>query len=320
MNPLHRLVAVALALTLVGAACGGAQQRAAAPTPEPTAALADPTATPAPSPTPQPTEPATPTASPTATPSSSPAPTPTPLPTPLPTSTPTPSATPTPLPTPTPTPTASPTPTPTPSPTPTPTPSPTPTPTPREGEQIVWRDSSVFVRLNEGWTISSCQGSATILCLDRRGNLAGTIEVLAFPLESLGNLQRMVDRGEATSMLDAFVVDYHEGIETDRVTCGPRYRVTRHDVVERQLAGRGAVRYGFTGARANGDVAESTVGWAAIIREHLVLAVATAHDERSCVQAEDVFFTSDRLARLVPELDTFMATLRLPDRLFPHQS
>lgn len=88
-------VVVALAATLVLAACGGA----AAPTPAPS-----------PSPTPPPTAAPTPALTPAPTPAPTPPPTPAPTPTPEPT--PTPTAPPTPAPTPAPTPTPLPTPSP----------------------------------------------------------------------------------------------------------------------------------------------------------------------------------------------------------------
>ncbi len=294
---LRRSLVLVLVLALVGAACGNGEPEVQAP---PTA---DPTATPA-DPTPSPTPPS-PTPEPTLSPS--------PGPTAAPTVTPKPTVTPTPKPTPKPTVT----PTPTPRPTPTPTPRPTPTPTPREGTAIVWTDPLVFVELNDLWTAHACPGTAPFLCVDRQGDLGGTVEFVAFPLDSLKKLQRMVDRGRADTLLDAFVADHFESALADRAqTCGPRYQLTEHDPVPVELAGRKAVRYGFTGARGDGEVAETVVGWAAILRDHLVLAVATAHDERSCVQADDVVFTSTRLRNVVPLLDDLLADTRIPDRVF----
>ncbi len=297
---IRRSLALVLALALVGAACGNGEPDAQAPpTADPTSTPADPTPSPRPTATPEPTF------------------TPTPVPTPSPTSTPSPRPTATPEPTVTPTPKPTVTPTPRPSPSPTPTPRPTPTPTPRQGTDIVWTDPLVFVELNDIWTAHPCPGDAPVLCLDRRGDLGGTVEFVAFPLGSLKNLQRMVDRGEADSILNAFVADHFESAVAERAeTCGRRYRLTQHDPVRVELAGRKAVRYGFTGTRGNGEVAETTVGYAAIAREHLVLAVATAHDERSCVRSDDVVFTSKRLRNVVPLLDELLADIRIPRRVF----
>jgi hypothetical protein len=140
---------------------------------------------------------------------------------------------------------------------------------------ISW--SSVGVHdLGEGWSLRDAEGDGPFIDVFLHDRRVGSIELVSFPLESLG---------EEVVTLRAHVEDFVDTLRDDRrAGCGPRYPFEATPVVELDLPDGEAVRYGFRGGRPGRQ--ERSLQWAGIRGERLVIISVNAYDSLGCLGSE----------------------------------
>ncbi len=160
-----------------------------------------------------------------------------------------------------------------------------------------------------GWLLAGCEGAAPLYCVSERGTPVGLVELASFPLDSFESL-RGLDRFGALARLAA---DADRSTREDRENgCAPGSTYQSIPVRTLTVAGQPGVRFGFTVTSPQGASAERSVTYATIVGEDVVLTVAAAFGEGSCVSAEGTQFDPDTLERFEPVLDRLVSEMVLP--------
>ena len=186
-----------------------------------------------------------------------------------------------------------------------------PSPTPTSGESapppavVDWFDDEAVVVFDGGWSVRSVEGDAPMLQVDRNGAVAGMIEALALPVDSL----------DGGADLHAMVERYYADIAEDRANgCG--YEIETAPVRDATVGGQGGVTYQFSGP-AGATPSERVISYATVLGDQVFLIVASAHDAGGCIGVdEDVVFTTDGLAEFAPLLERIVADTPLPTGFF----
>ena len=204
-----------------------------------------------------------------------------------------------------------------PSPTVAPSDSPTPSQSPSEQPSdaptyvVDWGPDAAPVDLGDGWTVRDCEGDAPLLCVDRDGELVGTLALSSF--EPTEDLAAADTPEELTDALRAFAESLEDGVVQDRAAgCGADYVVEHEPVAVVTMSGQPGVRYGFRGIQDEA-VTEFVLSYATVADGRLWIVVAEAATDDGCMASEFDLFTPDDLATFLPRLDAVVAGTVLPD-------
>lgn len=176
---------------------------------------------------------------------------------------------------------------------------------------VDWSPDAAPVDLGDGWTVRDCEGDAPLLCVDRDGELVGTLALSSF--EPTEDLAAADTPEELTDALRAFAESLEDGVVQDRAAgCGADYVVEHEPVAVVTMSGQPGVRYGFRGIE-DGAVTEFVLSYATVVDGQLWIVVAEAATDDGCMASEFDLFTPDDLATFLPRLDAVVAGTVLPD-------
>jgi hypothetical protein len=98
-----------------------------------------------------------------------------------------------------------------------PTPSQSPSEQPSDAPSYVvdWGSDAVPVDLGDGWSVRDCEGDAPLLCVDRDGDLVGTLALSSF--EPTDDLAAADTPDEFVGALQAFAESLEDGAVTEFV-------------------------------------------------------------------------------------------------------
>ena len=174
-----------------------------------------------------------------------------------------------------------------------------------------WDDPEAVVDLDGGWSVRACAGDAPLLCVDRGGHEAGSVEALAFPVDDFDSID---PDAPVDDQLRAFADGFVEALGSDRAQgCGEGYRfepLERRPIV---IAGLPGLAFGFEGALADGTPSELNLQYAAIHEDRILSIVAAAYDEGGCPGRDELSgFRSSDLAAFRPHLEALLPESPLP--------
>lgn len=173
-----------------------------------------------------------------------------------------------------------------------------PSPTVR-GAVVDWQ-SPRTVALSGRFGLADCAGDAPLVCVTVEGEVAGSLEVLSFPLASLPDLRGRTGRELLAAHASAYVSSFRQ----DRAQgCPPGYAVTPLEPVFLDATDGPVVRYGFAGALASGADSELQVQWAGVRGDQLVVLSAPAYEASGCLPPEGDSLGVAVLEELLPLLD-----------------
>lgn len=184
-----------------------------------------------------------------------------------------------------------------------------------EAQAVDWSDPSIVAEYPGGWAVHACEGGAPLLCVERDGELVGTVEALSFPTESIDVIDPSAPTGDN---LQALAASFVEAMTEDRaVGCGEGYLVEAIEPRPSPMGGNGLV-YGFVGTTAEGAPSERNIQHATIVDGTVILIVAAAYDEGGCPGRDDTSgFDSATLGEFEPYLEMIIADSPLPDLVVP---
>ena len=163
-------------------------------------------------------------------------------------------------------------------------------------------------RLSARFGLQACEGDAPLVCVTEEGVVAGQLELLAFPLDSLPELRGRTGR----ALLDAHAAAYVRSFREDRAQgCPAGYRVTPLEVRHLDTADGPVVTYGFVGVGADGRPSELQVQWAGVRGDALVVLSAPAYEADGCLPPEGTALPVAALEELQPLLDAVVRASRL---------
>lgn len=176
---------------------------------------------------------------------------------------------------------------------------------------VDWNDPGAVVTLDNGWELAHCEGDAPLLCVHDGDTLLGVVEAASSPFDD--ELAAVLDAEGLDAALARHVADYHETFAADRAEgCGDDYEYVAHETEQALLAGRPAVRYGFSGL-LDGVEVERNVTILAIFDGQLKLITAVANASASCLHSEEFAeLTPDDLITFEPYLTSLAAGSVLP--------
>lgn len=179
---------------------------------------------------------------------------------------------------------------------------------------ITWESAGppVFIA---GYFISPCEGDGPLLCIVKGDTQVGVVEIGGYPLATMHSIIDVVKGGQPSAILEAFVDDFYDAFEADRAMgCGDDYELQLAPPKQASISfGNAGVRYGFTGNFMDAATSEHVVSYAFVLRDHLVVISAAAHDDGGCVGPDEWTFTTDELAEFEPYLDLVVAALEIPE-------
>ncbi len=177
--------------------------------------------------------------------------------------------------------------------------------------QVAWFDPTVVADLGDGWTASACDGGAPLLCIEREGVAVGTVEALAYPVDSFDDLDLT---GDPADNLRILASGYVLALTTDRaVGCGADYQLRPVDPRDFPL-GDGGLAYGFEGRMPDGRPSELNLQYSTIVDGMIISIVAAAYDEGGCPGRDDSSgFDSAGLAEFRDRLEKLLIDSPLPD-------
>lgn len=190
------------------------------------------------------------------------------------------------------------------------------TPTTAVPVTIDWTDPDTVTELGEGWSVTACEGGATLLCVSRDGSEAGVVEALAYPL---GSFEGYDPAATPADTLAFIANDFLASMEGDRKAgCGEDYHFEASPPRDFILAGLPGISYGFAGALGDGSPSELNLQYATLVDENLVLVVAAAYDEGGCPGKDGLLsFDSTGLADFRPHLEQLLEASPLPEPAHP---
>lgn len=177
---------------------------------------------------------------------------------------------------------------------------------------VDWVDSSKVVTLDDGWSISACEGDAPILCISRDGNPVGGVEALAYPVDTLDWYDQDASADENLAML---AEEFARVIGADRAQgCGADYRFAPFEAQPFVLANTPGISFGFTGKLADGSPSEMHLQYATIVDNRIVAIAASAYDEGACPGRDELSgFDTATLTEFRPHLERVLHESPLPD-------
>ena len=176
---------------------------------------------------------------------------------------------------------------------------------------IDWDDPAMTVELEDGWTVSHCEGSAPLLCVARDGELLGVVErFIADPHTYSAYDHEAAD----DTNLRAVAADFVAAFEADRAAgCGEGYVLEPIEPQTFEWGGTPGLAYGFRGISENGTPSEYNLQYSTISHGRLIFLVAAAYDEGGCPGKDDMIsFDTATLEAFQPHLEALLATSPLP--------
>lgn len=192
-------------------------------------------------------------------------------------------------------------------------PAPQPDPDPGVDAPILyWNDSSKSTDLGNGWTATTCSGDAPLLCVSKDGEPVGSLEAIAFPIESFEGLE---PGGDPETNLELFAAGFLEAMTTDRVAgCGADYVIEPIDPEPMVIGNTPGLAFGYTGTLPDGSPSEHNLQYATIVEDMIVSIVAIAYDDEGCPGRDDLSgFRSPDLIAFRPYLESALPESALPD-------
>lgn len=184
-------------------------------------------------------------------------------------------------------------------------------------EGVSWNTILSATSAPAGWLVYACE-NPTLLCVQNNGELAGTVELIALPVQGSQFEQMMIDAGispdaigadpQIQSVLQAWVGTHYATIQQDRQGADSGLRFSAQSPEAMPVGQLEGVRYEFTTTRSNGDLFERSVGYAATDGETLYVIVAALMNG----DPTGTFSTDADLTAFEPHLDRIVAGLNLP--------
>lgn len=169
----------------------------------------------------------------------------------------------------------------------------------------------------DGWHVEACD-NPILLCVQKEGQLIGTVELLTLDVRGSEFEQMMREAGiepaiaatNSQQALQTWIRTHYAVIQQDREAAGENFRFVAQPPTAQPIGELSGLRYGFSTVRPDGNLFDRTVGYVASDGNKLyVIVAALTPGDPSGTFASDV-----DLREFEPHLDRIVTGLNLPAR------
>ncbi|MCC5636443.1 hypothetical protein LC593_11340 [Nostoc sp. CHAB 5844] len=176
-----------------------------------------------------------------------------------------------------------------------------------------------------GWQVSPCQGTASLLCVSSKGEVLGKVEIgvsqvsnnpnfqkhltdAGIPFGSKLDYQNSANQTKVLTSLKSWAGDYYASLSKDRQKgYGNKIIFSTHPLEEVSIGKLSGIRYGFTGIKPEGGLQEQYISYAAFDGTALYI-ISTAFDPGAVTGK---FEKLENLTIFQPYLDAIAKNLNL---------